>query len=203
MKTLRKELAKALHNAATKADQRIGKSLNDVPEYYMNVLIAEHVYDAFETYTFSLEDQLSDLAKDIGFALDDLDEAYRGNGRVDLVFRSKRSKKVKHIVEMKRTLAAPALRSDALRLAMLCAKAPNGHRMEKNFLVAIGHHSADTAAQRAQEMQDWLAKSDAELGKCIEVRFEPVDFGELVSTRGRGVDNPLVGGVWEFKYAAK
>ena len=55
-RALRLVLAEAGAHAAIEAQEITGKSINDLPEYFLSVFIARHVHQHFKTFTFSMED---------------------------------------------------------------------------------------------------------------------------------------------------
>ena len=106
---------------------------------------------------------------------------------------------MRHVVEFKRNLGLKGIEDDALRLAWICANTPEGHRAEKNFLVAMTHKDdpKELFDTRTFQIEELVSKK---FGKKIKVIFEPVDLTSLKSTHKKGMGKPLFGGVWEFRY---
>lgn len=200
MRSVRKVLAKALYDTSELAYELTGDSINALPEYFLSVKIAEHLHDHFHSFSFSMEDSIPELAEEIGMHIEDEPFEYRLTGKADLVVRSKKSRKLRHVVELKRSLGIDGIRNDALRLAWICANTPLGHRAEKNYLVVATHKSELFFIKRSQEIQKWINESIGE--GIVEIVFEPVDLTFLTSTHRNGRGRSLFGGVWEFKYIA-
>lgn len=195
---MRKILGQALVEACKVAEEMTGESINALPEYFLVVKSAEFVNDRLKTFTFSMEDRLSALCDEIGIRPADVSRECRidGAARADLVLRSRRSKKVKHVVEFKRGMHKGQIEKDALRLAGLCAHAPAGHRMEKNFLVVVSSCGEKALENRGENIALWVE----EKFPGVEVKFEPVKIGEHKSTRTKSEGKALRGGVWQFSY---
>lgn len=202
-KSIRKALAEALLVAARQADEQTNKSLNTLPEYFINMKIADAVFSRFPTsYKYSLEDSLISIFDELDIdsnSLVDLGPEFRltGNARTDLVLRSKRGK-IRHLVEFKRSIQTTQIKKDALRLAAICLKAPAEHRVEKNFLLAVSTYSPDVFMRRTDNIIGWLKEHGLD---DISVQYQPVDLSFHTSQKaGRSRGRPLYGGVWQFEY---
>lgn len=164
----------------------------------MAVKVADYLHKEMQVITFTMEDSYQDLCKEIG--VDNLSDEFRGNGRADLVLRSKTGL-VRHVIEFKRSIKKTEIKKDAIRLAKLCQQASARRRIEKNFLVAITHATVDLVVGREEEIRAWLSKARL---KNIEVKTFDVNLGKFKSTRikrnGEKSDSALVGRVWQFKY---
>lgn len=201
-KSIRKALAEALLIAAKQAEEQTNKKLNTLPEYFINMKIADAVFKRFpQSYKYSLEDSLQEVCQEIGMGNDFLDEIepefrLTGSARTDLVLRSKKGK-IRHLVELKRSLNTTQIKKDALRLAAICAYAPAGHRIEKNFLLAISTFGPSIFERRTENIIGWLSEYGL---NDINVQFELVDLSFHTSQRATSFEKPLCGGVWQFEY---
>ena len=98
-RALRLVLAEAGAHAAIEAQEMTGKSINDLPEYFLSVFIARHVHQHFKTFTFSMEDTVKAIC-----ASEEIDEALISRpGKVDIVVRSQRTGNIRHIIKLKRS----------------------------------------------------------------------------------------------------
>ncbi|QYK04740.1 hypothetical protein [Shewanella zhangzhouensis] len=199
MASIRQQLVEGVKKAAREAVDKTGCSVNDLPEYFMAVKVADHVYETMQTYAFTMEDSFQSICDEVG--IEELPEECRGNGRADLVLRSVKTRRVRHVVEFKRSIKKAELKKDAIRLAKLCQHAPSQHRIEKNFLVAVTHASDDLAIAREDEIKEWLADSQID---DVAVKAIEIDLSDHSSTRfkrtGEISGRPLVGRLWQFKY---
>jgi hypothetical protein len=186
-----------LKDASENAYSITGKSINALPEYFLSVKVAEYVHIHFKSFTFSMEDSIQKMTNEIGMDISDEPDYFRLNGKADLILRSQKSKRLKHLVEFKRSLGIKGIKKDALRLAWICANTPEGHRAEKNFLVAVTHKPESFFKNRTSHIENWV---NEEFGKNIKVNFEPVNLTPLKSTHANGLGKDLFGGVWEFNY---
>lgn len=213
MRSIRKVLASALSESTVEAFKLTGKSINDLPEYFLSVKVAEKVYNHFKIFTFSMETTVGDLINEIDLEVQDSSYNSRllGKGKVDMVIRSKKNKKVRHLVEFKRHIGLKGLIDDALRLSAVCIFSPPGHRTETNYLVAVTHRDEHILDKRREELQTVVNEQMEELGYeagIVKVTFEKVTFEDeyekpLTSTKKSRVGSQLQGGVWEFKYVGK
>ena len=114
-RALRLVLAEAGAHAAIEAQEMTGKSINDLPEYFLSVFIARHVHQHFKTFTFSMEDTVKSIC-----ASEEIDEALISRpGKVDIVVRSQRTGNIRHIIELKRSYNVEGHIADIVRLAAL------------------------------------------------------------------------------------
>lgn len=213
MRAIRKVLASALSESSAEAFKLTGKSINDLPEYFLSVKVAEKVHDHFKIFTFSMETTVGELIDEVDLEVEDSSYNSRllGKGKVDMVIRSKKSKKVRHLVEFKRHIGLKGLIADALRLSAVCIFSPPGHRTETNYLVAVTHRSEHLLDKRRDELQAVVDEQMEELGYeagIVKVTFEKAMFVDednkpLTSTKRSRTGSELQGGVWEFKYVGK
>lgn len=199
MRSIRKVLAEALKSSCESASILTGKSINALPEFFLAVKVAEYVNEHFSTFTFSMEDRMIHICNEVGIDYKKADSEFRINklARADLVLKSKKSKKIKHVIEFKRNIKASQIRKDALRLAWLCASAPPGHKLEKNFLVVVSQLDPKVLDKRTFDISTLVE----EISPYITVKFESVDLSQYQSTRSKGQGKQLSGGVWEFSYS--
>lgn len=198
MRSIRKVLAEALKNSCDLAQELTGKSINALPEFFLAVKVAEYVNEHFSTFNFSMEDRMIHICDEVGIDHKKTGAEFRINKltRADLVLKSKKSKKIKHVIEFKRNIKPAQIKKDSLRLAWLCASAPLGHKLEKNFLVVVSQLEQKILDKRTNEISNLVRN----ISPYITVKFEPVDLSQFQSTRSKGHGSPLSGGVWEFSY---
>ena len=199
LRSIRKALASALYKTTVAAEKITGRSINDLPEYFLSVKTAEFIHQHYDTFTFSMEDSISALIKDIGMS-EALESLTRKNGNVDLIIRGKRQTQVKHLVEFKRGFKEENHLKDILRLAEFCRFSPFGHKTEKNYMVMVAPVSAQQMIDRHHSIEQYLYEI---FGNRIGVSVEYVDLSEHLSTRAtKHKDKPLFGAVCELKYLA-
>lgn len=200
MASVRQQLVEGVKKAAEDAVAKTGCSVNDLPEYFMAVKVADHIFDTMQTYAFTMEDSFQTLCEEVG--IEELPEECRGSGRADLVLRGLKTGHVRHVVEFKRSIKKAEIKKDAIRLAKLCELAPERHRIEKNFLVAVTHASDDVATERELEIRAWL--DEAKL-QDVAIKAIEIDLSNYSSTRakrdGELSGRSLVGRIWQFKYS--
>lgn len=198
MRSIRKVLASGLESSCSVAQELTGKSVNALPEFFLAVKVAEYVKEHFTSFNFSLEDRMIDICNEVGIEYKSAPAEVRIDKltRADLVLKSKKTNKIKHVVEFKRHISITQIKKDALRLAWLCASAPLGHRVEKNFLVVISHKAPSLFGKRTSDILSEVKK----ISPNVTVKFEAVDLSHYQSTHAKGGGRNLYGGVWEFAY---
>lgn len=199
IRSIRKALGAALYHATVTARDVIGRSVNDLPEYFLSVKAAEFIHKHYDSFTFSMEDTIHAIANDIEMDKE-LKHITRQQGKVDLIIRGSQRSRVKHLVEFKRGFKKENHLKDILRLAEFCRYSPFGHKTEKNYMVMVAPVTEKQMRERHKLICDYL---DEIFGERIKVSVEYVDLTEFKSTRPskRKADKTLYGGVWELKYS--
>lgn len=181
-RSIRKLIAAKLPEIAVHAEDMTGISLDRQPEYFMSLKIAEAIHDHFKNYTFAVEASLSEICRETGIDPSQAEKHFRvsGQGKADIAVRHSRQGKYRHIIECKRrVMNTEALLQDARRLAWLCANVSLGHRMEKNFLVAITTISQKKLEERVAAISNML--HDEFDGISLKVSY--CDMDHLLSTK--------------------
>tara|TARA_Y100000588_G_C14209086_1_gene905924 strand:+ start:1263 stop:1859 length:597 start_codon:yes stop_codon:yes gene_type:complete len=194
-RALRLVLAEAGAHAAIEAQEITGKSINDLPEYFLSVFIARHVHQHFKTFTFSMEDTVKAIC-----ASEEIDEALISRpGKVDIVVRSQRTGNIRHIIELKRSYNIEGHIADIVRLAEFALAAPTGHPLERNFMVMMAAASESASDARWQRISELIKN---QFNDKISLICTPIllEEGMLSTRKGRTNDKLLMGEVWEVKY---
>ena len=145
-----------------------------------------------------MEVNLRDICENAGIAIDQVPLEYRieGSKRADLVISNSRTGRYQHVIEFKRGSKGINLMKDAKRLAWLCQNADLGHKMEKNFLLAITAASRDVLERRSKAFGAML---DDEF-PYVSLKSEYIDLSTFKSTSPKTKGKPLQAMVWEFNY---
>lgn len=194
-RTLRLVLAHAAANAAKEAMEITGRSINDLPEYFMSVSIARYVHQHFKTLTFSMEDSTASICE----SLEIESEHITRPGNVDIAIRSQRTGKVRHVVELKRGYGIKGHLADIERLAELSLSATSQHPLERNYMVIVASPTESGVKARREKIEAFVRR---EFSGKIELICEPVplEVGMRSTRKGRSWDKALVGEVWEVRY---
>lgn len=197
-RSIRKLIAFELPNIAEISEALTYRSLNHQPEYFLSLKVAEVIHEHFESYIFSMEVNLEEICKDVGVNIKDAPIECRINGlkRADLVVKSSRTGKYRHVIEFKRGVKEASLLADARRLAWLCQNVGLGHRMEKNFLVTITTYSKEVLCNRSEAIENMLESEFPH----VSMKPEYVDLSGFQSTRPKSKGKRLQAVVWEFNY---
>jgi hypothetical protein len=143
------DLSDEVRKISNKALKELSKSLWELPEYYLNVKLAESAKK--QGYFFELEKSTREIEKELNV---ELPKATR-NGRIDLVIRTPKQKKLTHLIEIKTRLGFGKVLKDVLRLAEFCS-ASNKKSVQKAFLVVVTRASCESIKKRKERLQKEL-----------------------------------------------
>jgi len=192
---MRLVLGEATAKAAIESFEVTRRSINDLPEYFLSVSIARYVQQYYKTFTFSMEDSVSSICKEL-----DLDEGFvERPGKVDIVVRSQQRGFAKHIIELKRGYGEKGHVADIERLADFCMLSPSGHSLSTNYMVMVSAATPYVSKKREAFLLDYI--NDLYHGN-IALKREPVKLcSSLKSTRqGKTKGKPLTGEIWQVSY---
>lgn len=194
-RSLRLVLAEAGEHVAKEAKEITGRSITDLPEYFLSVSIARYVHQHFKTLTFSMEDTIDSICESSGIDALQISRP----GRVDIAVRSQRYGSVRHVIELKRSYNWEGHIADIVRLAELSLAAHAGHALERNFMVMLAAASESASETRWERITEHI--SDI-FGDSIKLTCTPIIFENgMNSTRmGKTYGKPLMGEVWEVGY---
>lgn len=192
---MRLVLADAAAHAANEAFEITGRSINDLPEYFLSVSIARFVHQHFKTLTFSMEDSVSSICNQMAIDYDFIERP----GNVDIAVRSQRTGQVKHIIELKRSYGLDGHYADIERLADFCMLAPVGNSLSTNYMVLMTAATLSTSNQREERIKNFV---DETYHGRIALKREIVKFcPSMKSTRpSKKRNRQLTGEVWEVRY---
>lgn len=195
-RSIRKLIRSELPHIAQLAEQLTQQSLNQQPEYFLSLKVAEAIYGHFKSCMFSMEMSLQDICKDVGLNIEEAPTECRIEGlrRADLVVKSAKTDRCRNVIEFKRGVKEGDLLSDARRLAWLCQNAEIGHRMEKNFLVTVTTSSKSVLDARSEVIENMLTDEFP----VVSLKPEYVDLSQFKSTKSKSHGRGLQAMVWEF-----
>ncbi|WP_198782753.1 hypothetical protein [Shewanella putrefaciens] len=196
MASIRNEILNGIEHACEQAEKLTGHSVNRLPEYFLSVKVMDYLHAAFESFTYSMEEHLDRICEDAGYDVSDVPEEYRISNltRADLVIQSKKSFRDRHIIEFKRSVSFKSLKKDVLRLAWMCAQAPDGHKLEKNFLAVVAHRDINHFDTRNGEIEALVTEHFPD----VKVKYSSNTLPEYKSTHPKKYGAPLCSAVWEF-----
>lgn len=129
-----------------------GKSLNHVPEYYINVQLGERLNKLgygieFEMPTSKICEYL-EISDTMQKEAKHRDEALR-NGQVDLVVKTKEKSSIRHLVELKRGSKVESLKKDVERI-LFYATCAEKRSIRRGFIVFVTHVNPNNVAQKLE-----------------------------------------------------
>lgn len=173
----------AIGKASKEAYEYCGVHIGKMPEYFLNVSIVRELTETHSSLGYRLEMPVKEALKMLGLESSQNPEALRANGHFDIAIISKKSKNLRHIIEVKRTLKAPQLLKEARRLKALATESHLSKRLETGYIVAVRRvkesaraHDADTLiANRINSLKEELGDS-VKISGLMEV-FKGPEFG--------------------------
>jgi len=191
-RALRLVLAQAAAKAAEEAFVITGRSINDLPEYFLSVFIARYIQQHYKSFTFSMEDSVSSICEDLSLDARRIERP----GKVDIAIRSQKRGGVKHLIELKRAYGEKGHVADIERLADFCMLAPEGHSLSTNYMVLVTAATPYVSELREVYLREYVNhvyRGNISL-KREQIKLSP----SLKSTRkGKTEHKPLSGEVWE------
>lgn len=194
-RALRLVLAQAAAKAAEEAFTITGRSINDLPEYFLSVFIARYIQQHYKSFTFSMEDSVLSICDELT-----LDERYIDRpGKVDIVIRSQKRGGVKHLIELKRAYGEKGHVADIERLADFCRIAPEGHSLSTNYMVLLSAATSYVSELREVYLREYVSEV---YGGDISLKRETIKLSPSLKSTRKGKTNkkPLSGEVWQVSY---
>lgn len=193
-------LLKSIQKIAKDSFEKTGHSLNGLPEYYVNVKLAEELIKANKN--FELEYRTESLAAELGIDLPKNESKYRlHKGAIDLVVQSVKEWKSQHLIEIKRTSKIRLLRADLERLTWFVTQTQGIKRsLNKAYVILINPLSAENFKERTKVEEDYLRK---EFGnESINLTFktcELSDFNTRQASINSNANKSVNALIWEIK----
>ena len=137
------------------------KSLNHVPEYYINVLLGEQIHKL--GYRIEFEMHTDNVIKALNISESTLNQAMSQgvdlrSGRVDLVVKTPELESFKHIIEIKRGAKAGGLEKDIRRINYFSDTA-NKRSVQRGFIVFVTGTTPDTVVKKLTELEQKIGSS--------------------------------------------
>lgn len=173
----------SIEEAAAYVHEYAGVNIREMPEYYINVVIAHALCKRFPSLGFRLEMPVRDLLHKYNIENTSKSVELRDGGKFDIVLHTKKSKNIRHIIEVKRTLSKQQIKKEALRISALAHEKHGSKRLETGYIVAIRKLKDSMQSRTLEELLDnrieWI-KSVTNKNMSVSVRcslFEPGDVG--------------------------
>lgn len=199
-------LLNSIQKIAKDTFKKTGHSLNGLPEYYVNVKLADELIKANKN--FELEYQASSLADELGIQLPTEDEnasKYRlEKGAIDLVVQSAKEWKSQHLIEIKRTSKKSLLRADLERLTWFVTQTKGIKRsLNKAYVILINPLSAENFKERTKVEEDYLRK---EFGnESINLTLKTAELSDFntrqasINSNANNENKSVNALIWEIK----
>ena len=196
-------LLNSIQKIAEEAFDKSGHSLNGLPEYYVNVKLADELSNI--NRCFELEYQTTDLAKELGIenAIKTSNASkYRlKKGAIDLVVQSPREYKSQHLIEIKRSSKLNGLRADLERLTWFVSQGTK-KSLNKAYVVLINPLDIDTFKKRTEREEKHLRK---EFNNKITLTYKTGELSDFNTRRAslnsneNNAEKSINALIWEIK----
>jgi len=185
---MKKVLLELIKEVDEKGESITGKTLKNLPEYFMSVNIAESLSKHFKTMKFSMEDKVLKLCGDLDIEVNDNHkyfETCRLNGSVDMVVRSEINNKIMHLIEFKKSTGI-AFVKDVRRLAWFCLKSGSDRKITRHYIVAVTYRSKDSKKNNVKDLEKLI---EQDLEKNFPAKFVKNDINISIENEPLGHSN--------------
>lgn len=173
----------SIEEAAAYVHEYTGVNIRVMPEYYINVVIAHALCKKFPSLGFRLEMPVRDLLYKYRIEKAIKSDELRDGGKFDIVLHTKKTRNVRHVIEVKRTLSKRQIKKEALRISALAHEKHGSKRLETGYIVAIRKLKDSTKSKTFEELLDnriaWIKLVTGE-NMSVSARghlFEPGEVG--------------------------
>ncbi|WP_067217767.1 hypothetical protein [Marinomonas gallaica] len=179
---IQKQIIDAIVSAAEESYDSTGVHIRKMPEYYLNVLIAHSLAKAFPSLGYRLEMPVKEALASLGLEYVQSSSELRDSGRFDVVLTSKKSRKLRHVIEVKRSLNNRQLLKEAKRLKALAMEVHESKRLETGYIAAISRLRNRPRSNNIDQLIDSRMDNIQEyLGQemIVSCYFETLDSGSV------------------------
>ncbi|SEG59342.1 hypothetical protein [Marinobacterium lutimaris] len=173
-------IIEAIVFASKESFENTGVHIRKMPEYYLNVLIAHRLTNIFPSLGYRLEMPVKEALLGLGVNSAENGDDLRDGGRFDIVLTSKKSRKLRHVIEVKRSLSNRQLLKDAKRLKALATERHQSKRLETGFIATVSRLKISPRANNIDGLLDTrMSNIQRCLGSSMNVscRFQVLDSG--------------------------
>jgi hypothetical protein len=157
-KLTRSILIKLLENIDKKSIKETHKSLNHLPEYYLNVKLSDELYK--KGYGFELEKPASEVATDLKIDIVNIEfdnseiENRILNGRVDLVVTTREKRSLRNLIELKIGTKESKLKLDVDRLVWFSQRSEK-KSIQRSFLIFSTSKTTDSISNMIHSLGEY------------------------------------------------
>ncbi|MGP9802806.1 hypothetical protein [Rheinheimera sp. NSM] len=177
---LQNSIIDAMERASSDAFERSGVHIRIMPEYFLNVFIANELSNKFPTLGYRLEMPVKEVLNEFGLENYISPNELRINGKFDIAIISKGSRKLRHIIEVKRSLSKRQLLKESKRLKALASEPHQSKRLETGYIAAISRLGSSARSYGVRQLLDArLEFLGNQLGDVVDVscRYRVMDAG--------------------------
>ncbi|WP_337841465.1 hypothetical protein [Rheinheimera sp.] len=177
---LQDSIIDALERASSEAFEKSGVHIRKMPEYFLNVFIANELSNKFPTLGYRLEMPVKEALNEFGLEDYINPNELRINGKFDIAIISRNSRKLRHIIEVKRSLSKLQLLKESKRLKALAAEQHQSKRLETGYIAAISRLGSTARSYDVDQLLDTrLGFLSDQLGDAVNVscRYKVMEAG--------------------------
>ncbi|MCS4309155.1 hypothetical protein M2404_003518 [Rheinheimera pacifica] len=170
----------AMEKASSDAFEKSGVHIRRMPEYFLNVIIANELSNKFPTLGYRLEMPVKEALNGFGLSQYLSPQELRINGKFYIAIISIGSRKLRHIIEVKRSLSKRQLLKESKRLKALAAEGHQSKRLETGYIAAISRLGSTARSYDVDQLLDTRLEFLVEqLGDAVNVscRYKVMDAG--------------------------
>lgn len=177
---LQDSIIDAMERASSDAFEKSGVHIRKMPEYFLNVFIANELSNKFPTLGYRLEMPVKEVLNEFGLEDYISPNELRINGKFDIAIISRNSRKLRHIIEVKRSLSKLQLLKESKRLKALAAEQHQSKRLETGYIAAISRLGSTARSYDVDQLLDTrLEFLCNQLGDAVNVscRYKVMEAG--------------------------
>jgi len=170
----------AMETASSDAFEKSGVHIRKMPEYFLNVFIANELSNKFPTLGYRLEMPVKEALNEFGLVHSINPNELRVNGKFDIAIISKGSRKLRHIIEVKRSLSKRQLLKESKRLKAFATEHHQSRRLETGYIAAISRLGSTARHYNVDQLLDSrLEFLGEQLGNAVNIscRYKIMDAG--------------------------
>ncbi|MDQ9090334.1 hypothetical protein RC083_01865 [Pseudoalteromonas haloplanktis] len=155
-----------------------GVTYRQMPEYFLNVTVVQALCEEFPSLGYRLEIPVREVLTGFGLVSTHNDADLRIGGKFDIALISRKSKRVRHVIEVKRSISQKELLKEAKRIFTLATAEHGSKRLRTGYIVSVRRLKETDRSTKCDELLDKrLAYLEQKLGEAVNVsvRYQLLD----------------------------
>ncbi|MDN3380478.1 MULTISPECIES: hypothetical protein [unclassified Pseudoalteromonas] len=144
----------SIQDSLEKAHQLTGVTYRQMPEYFLNVSIVNALCDKFPNLGYRLEIPVREVLGTFGLIETSNDQDLRIGGKFDIAIISRKSKRIRHVIEVKRSISQKELLKEAKRIYTLADAEHGSKRLQTGYIVSVRRLKETLKSTKASDLID-------------------------------------------------